>query len=445
MGLPGEMPLKKLTAIKIAGVYALAGCLWILFSDELIARLFHGFPTAIKIITFKGWFFVGLTAWMLYIFIQREMGLVQRSEEALKDSISRIKDEQTKSQAMLNAIGDGICIIDKNFIVNYQNHIHQTSMGYHVGEHCYSGYTSNDTICEGCLVNMAFIDGRAHNAERSYPSNGELRYCETTASPLRDADDRIVAGIEIVRDITSRKKIESDLLRTKRLESIGILARGLSHDFNNLLTGILGNVSLAKTSLKPEDPMFTMLTRAEDSCLRAGELTYQLNTVAESDESSKKTLSVSGLLREAAGFALSDSQIECTYTIPDDIWPVTANEHQIGQAIYNVVVNSRDAMNNKGHITISAENSVVDPHSTEVLRKGNYVKITIADEGAGIEKELLPQIFDIYSTTKKLGSSKATGFSLAASYFAVKNHQGYIFAESTVGEGTTFSIYLPSA
>ncbi len=445
MGLSGEMPLKKLSAIKIAGVYALAGCLWILFSDGLIARLFNDVPTVIRISTIKGWFFIGITSLMLYIFIQREMGMTQRSDKALKESLSRIEDEKTKSEAVLDAIGDGICIVDRNFIVSYQNHVHQNSLGYHVGEYCYSAYAANDNVCEGCLVNMAFTDGRAHNAERCYPGGSGLRYFETTASPLKDADGRIVAGIEIVRDITGRKKIESDLLRTKRLESIGILARGLSHDFNNLLTGILGNVSLAKTSLRPEDPVFTLLTRAEDACLRAEELTYQLNTVAKSDESSKKTLSISGLVREAVRFALSDSQVECTYAIPDDLWLVKVSEHQIGQAIYNIVVNSRDAMNNKGRITISAENTVIDPHSADILRHGNYVKITIADKGAGIEKELLPKIFDIYSTTKALGSSKATGFSLAASYFAVKNHQGYIFAESTVGRGTTFFIYLPSA
>ena len=445
MGLSGEMPLKKLTAIKIAGVYALAGCLWILFSDGLLARLFNDVPTLIRISTVKGWFFIGVTSWMLYIFIQREMGVIQRSEEALKESISRIKDEQAISQAMLDAIGDGICIIDRNFIVSYQNQAHQSALGYHVGKYCYSAYAGNDSICKGCLVNIAFSDGSTHNAERCYPAGGGLRYFETTASPLRDADGRIVAGIEIVRDITARKKIESDLLRTKRLESIGILARGLSHDFNNLLTGILGYVSLAKTSLRPEDPVFTFLTRAENSCLRAEELTYQLNTVAKSDESSKKTLPVSGLVREAAEFALNDSQMECIYNIPDDLWPVKVSEHQIGQAIYNVVINSRYSMNSKGRITISAENTVVTPHSDETLRHGNYVKITFADEGAGIDKELLPKIFDIYSTTKALGSSRATGFSLAASYFAVKNHQGYIFAESTVGKGTTFSIYLPSA
>src|SRR5208283_2419010 len=171
----------------------------------------------------------------------------------------------------------------------------------------------NDSICEGCLVDMAFNDGEAHHAELCYPAGGGLRYFETTASPLRDADGGIVAGIEIVRDITARKKIGSDLLRTKRLESMGILARGLSHDFNNLLTGILGNVSLAKTSLRPEDHVFALLTKAEDACVLAEELTYQLNTVAKSDESDKKTISIDGLIKEAAGFALSDSQTECSY------------------------------------------------------------------------------------------------------------------------------------
>ncbi|MBF0558221.1 MAG: PAS domain-containing protein [Nitrospirae bacterium] len=439
------MPQNRLTALKITGIYAVVGCLWILFSDNLVAGFFSDIPTILRISTFKGWVYVGITSWMLYVLIQRDLRLITQSEEALKSSLAKIKDEKAKSEAMLDAIGDGICIIDKDFIIDYQNKAHINSLGHHTGEHCYNAYAGRDCICEGCLVSLAFSDGGTHSAERCYPADGGVRYFETAASPLTDAAGNIVGGIEIVRDITLRKKIESDVLRTKRLESIGVLARGLSHDFNNLLTGILGNVSLAKASLKPDDPAFAFLTKAESACVRAEHLTNQLNTVAKSDESAKKTISIAGLIREASEFAVSGSQVECVYNIPDDIWTVTVNEEQINQAIYNIVANSRDAMNGSGRITISAENAIVGVNSTDAVRHGNYVKITIEDEGEGIEREMLPKIFDLYFTTKKLGSSKATGFGLAASYFAVKNHRGYIFADSTVGKGTIFSIYLPAA
>ena len=440
----GKIQLKNHPAIKIAGAYALAGGLWILFSDFLIARIFSDIHTIIKISTLKGWVFIGITSWMLYIFIKRDIGLLQHSEQALKDSVAKIENEKIRCENILDAVGDGIRIVDTNFKILYENKAHKNLMGNHIGEYCYKAYAGNDTVCDGCPTAATFFNGEAHVAEQSIQTENGIKYFDTTVSPLKDAAGETVAVIEAMRDITSRKKIDSDLLRTKRLESIGILARGLSHDFNNLLTGILGNISLAKISLKPDEPLYVLLTKAEDACLRAEALTNQLHAVAKNSESEKKTISISGLIKAASEFALKESQTECTYNIQDGLRPVTVNEDQISQAIYNIVVNACDSMNGKGHITISAENAVVGPDSG-TLRKGNYIKISIQDEGSGIEEELLPKIFDPYFTTKKLGSTTATGFSLAASYFAVNNHKGYIFAESTVGKGSTFFIYLPSA
>jgi nitrogen-specific signal transduction histidine kinase len=443
--MPGKIPLKKFAAIKITGAYALVGGLWILFSDFLIARLFGDVPTIIKISTFKGWAFIGTTSCMLYIFIQRSIGLLQRSEQALKDSVARIENEKTRCENILDAVGGSIRILDTDFKILYENKPHRNLMGNHIGEYCYKAFEGNDTMCDGCPADMTFINGDPHVAEQCIHTKNGIKYFETTVSPLKDPAGKTVAVIEAIRDITSRKKIETDLLRTKKLESIGILARGLSHDFNNLLTGILGYISLAKTSLKPDDHLYDLLTMAEDACLRAEGLTRQLHMVAKNSESEKKTISITGLIKAASESALKGSHTECTYNIQDGLWPVTVNEDQISQAIYNVVINACDAMNNKGSITISADNVVVGPNNSDSLKQGNYIRIKIEDEGIGIEEKLLPKIFDPYFTTKKLGSSKATGFGLAASYFAIKNHKGHIIAESTVGKGSIFFIYLPSA
>src|SRR5271169_6702696 len=156
------IPLKKLTAIKIAAAYALAAGLWILFSDRLIAELFSDIPTLTKISTFKGWFFVGITSWMMYLFIQRDFGLIQRSEKALKESVAGLEVEKAKSEAILAAIGDGICILDTNFKILYQNQAHQNFLGGHAGKYCYKAYEGNDTICEGCPVNITVGDWGTH-------------------------------------------------------------------------------------------------------------------------------------------------------------------------------------------------------------------------------------------------------------------------------------------
>ncbi|MBF0506345.1 MAG: PAS domain-containing protein [Nitrospirae bacterium] len=441
--MSSRIPSDKLTAIKIAGLYAVVGGLWILFSDTLTAQLFSDIRTLLIINTFKGWFFVGTTSWLLYLFIRRDIGLIERSEKALKESVSRLEDEKAKSGDIMAAIGDGICIVDTNFNILYQNQAHQNFLGNHIGKYCYKAYGGTDTVCEGCPVDMIFRDGEPRVVERSVAAGDEVKYFETAAYPLRNAERGITAAIEVLREITSRKKIERDLLRTKKLESIGILARGMSHDFNNVLTGILGNISLAKMSLRPEDPLITLLTRAENACLRGERLTNQLHTVAKSSESEKKTIPIGGLIKESSGFALNGSAVTCTYHLADELRPVIADEKQISQAIYNIVANAREAMHGNGHIKINAENAAVG--NSQTLRQGNYVKITIEDEGPGIEEDLLPKIFDPYYTTKELDSNTGTGLSLAAGYFAVKNHNGYIFAESTVGEGTSFCIYLPSA
>ncbi len=439
------IPLKKLTAIKIATTYALIAGLWILFSDRLIAELYSNIGTPTKVSIFKGWFFIGVTSWLLYFLIQRNIGLIQGSEKALKESIARLEDEKAKSEAILAAIGDGICIFDTDFKILYQNQAHQNFLGSHAGKYCYKAYAGNDTICEGCTVNMTSRDWGTGVVEHSVPAGDGIKDFESAVFPLKDSAGKIAAGVEVVREITARKKAEGDLLRTKKLESIGVLARGFSHDFNNLLTGILGNISLAKTSVSPEDNLFGFLTKAENACLRAEHLTNQLHAIAKSSESKKKSLSISGLIKESSAFALNGSAIKCTYQLPDHLWPVMVDEGQISQAIYNIVANACDVMHGNGHIKIGAENVVIGSHNSSMLKRGNYIRISIEDEGAGIEKELLHKIFDPYFTTKELSSDTGTGLSLAASYFAVKNHQGYIFAESTVGEGTNFCVYLPSA
>src|SRR5208282_5876554 len=184
--MSGKIPLKKLPAIKIVGAYALVGGLWILFSDFLIGRIFSDIPTIIKISTFKGWVFIGITSWMLYIFIQRAIGLLQRSEQALKDSLARIENEKTKCENILDAVGDCIRIIDTNFKILYENRTHKDLMGNHVGEHCYKIYAGNDTACDGCPAGMTFSNGDAHMAERCIHTENGIKYFETTASPLKD-------------------------------------------------------------------------------------------------------------------------------------------------------------------------------------------------------------------------------------------------------------------
>lgn len=249
------------------------------------------------------------------------------------------------------------------------------------------------------------------------------------------------AVITIVRDITERKKRDEEFIRACKLKSLSTLAGGIAHDFNNLLTGILGNASIAKTFVNPGDNLHKIMTDLENTSLRAKDLTQQLLTFAKGGAPVKKTVSIAKLLRDSATLVLSGSNVKCDFAIANDLWPAEVDEGQIAQVIHNLIINAKQAMPDGGTIQVSAENFALSAENNPFIKNGKYVKITVKDTGVGIQEEHLPKIFDPYFTTKEEGS----GLGLATAYSIIKNHAGYIMAESAAGVGTTFYIHLPAS
>jgi len=249
------------------------------------------------------------------------------------------------------------------------------------------------------------------------------------------------AVITIVRDITERKKRDEEFIRACKLKSLSTLAGGIAHDFNNLLTGILGNASIARTFVNPGDKLHKIMTDLENTSLRAKDLTQQLLTFAKGGAPVKKTVSVAKLLRDSATLVLSGSNVKCDFAIAKGLWPVEVDEGQIAQVIHNLIINAKQAMPDGGTIQVSAENFALSAENNPFIKNGKYVKITVKDTGVGIPEEHLPKIFDPYFTTKEEGS----GLGLATAYSIIKNHAGYIMAESAAGVGTTFYIHLPAS
>jgi CheY-like chemotaxis protein len=245
----------------------------------------------------------------------------------------------------------------------------------------------------------------------------------------------------VCEDITARKLAETDLLRAQKLEAVGVLAGGIAHDFNNLLTAILGNISTVKRSLAQDDNIHKRLADAEKASLMARELTRQFLTFSKGGAPIKKTASIGDLIRESAILILRGSDVNCIFSIDGDLWPVQADEGQINQVINNLVINAVEAMPGGGSIHIKAENFPLEPESGLPLKGGDYVKISVKDQGSGIPEDAVEKIFDPYFTTKPTG----TGLGLSTSYSIVKNHNGYIGVESRPGLGTVFSIYLPAS
>jgi PAS domain S-box-containing protein len=271
--------------------------------------------------------------------------------------------------------------------------------------------------------------------------DGSLKTVASTAAPIRAENSKIVGAVLAARDVTDQERIEAELLRARRLESITILARGLAHDFNTLLTGILGNVSVGRMFAAADAALDERLAHAEKSCLRAKELTERLLSFANSGPAAGRPVAISELLRDAAHLALSGSNCRCECVYPPDLWPVQIHESQICQVIYDVVTNASQSMLSGGVITIQARNQTVQTGGHLALAPGRYIQIEVCDRGVGIPPEHLPRIFDPYFTTKQHGS----GLALATAYFIMQRHKGLIQVDSKVGAGTTVQLYLPAA
>ena len=253
------------------------------------------------------------------------------------------------------------------------------------------------------------------------------------------------AVISTVRDIRDRLRTEEELLKIRKLESVGVLAGGIAHDFNNILAAIVGNISVASHILGPQGKVSAILTAAEKACLRARDLTQQLLTFSKGGSPVKETADICEIIRDSADFVLHGADVACRFALPDDLWLTQIDRGQVSQVIQNMVLNAGHAMPEGGTVAIAAENVVIAPGSSVPLPPGQYIRMEISDRGIGIPSQHLPRIFDPYFTTKDKDSRKGSGLGLAIAHSVITQHGGTICVQSEPGKGTIFSIYLPAS
>lgn len=361
---------------------------------------------------------------------------------SLQKALQDFKQERSRSEAVIAAIGDGISIQDTEFRILYQNQVHRELTGDHWGKLCYQAYEKRDRPCEDCPVTKTMLDGNIHRAERSMELPAGRYYVEITASPLRDAEGRIVAGIEVVRNVTERKRLHHEMAKTEKLESVGLLAGGLAHDFNNLLTAVAGNIGLAAHHLDAGAPgdAYKRLVDAEKASERATCLTRQLLTFSTGGVPIRKTASIIDIIRDSIGFTLTGSNVKARFRFPDAIPPVEVDVGQIHQVFNNLAINAVQAMPNGGVLTVTlGKERITGEPSRLLLPPGDYIRIEVADTGTGIPPDIISKIFEPYFTTKGTG----TGLGLATAYSIMKKHDGIITAVSGLGAGAVFHVYLP--
>ncbi|MFP4347529.1 MAG: response regulator [Desulfococcaceae bacterium] len=277
--------------------------------------------------------------------------------------------------------------------------------------------------------------------------DGTLRWISHYCHAVYDAQGEYLGRRSSNRDTTMERRLEQELLRGAKLESVSTLVGGIAHDYNNLITIIMGNIDLARMLADPNDAAQAALSEAEEAALRARELTRQLVTFSNNIPSIKKTGSILPVIQEATDLLVSGDANEFRLNMADSLWPVEIDSNQIEKALKNVIINARESMTEGGVITIRAENlDLVSREGVQdlPLSEGKYVKISVRDQGKGIPEEHLPRIFDPYFSTKERGTQKGMGLGLAVTFAILKRHGGLITVSSTPGAGTTFYLYIPA-
>ena len=295
------------------------------------------------------------------------------------------------------------------------------------------------------LARIAHGESVKHYETVRVRKDGRAVDVSVTFSPIVDNGRKIVGASKIARDITERKRAEADRLILSKLESTGILAGGIAHDFNNLLTTILLNLELAQALIPSGGDLESCLEEAKRSALMSRGLSQQLITFANGGVSFRKVTSLSQLIQESGRPALSGSRVRCEFSLVDDLWLAEVDEGQIGQVIRNIVLNAREAMPAGGVVSVRAANVVLGSHEGPSLPPGDYVRVSVADRGCGIAKEVLLKIFDPYFSTKQSWNQKGMGLGLTICHSIIQKHGGAIDVESEVGVGTTFHIWLPAS
>jgi PAS domain S-box-containing protein len=371
--------------------------------------------------------------------------LNEQLEERVIERTRQVQESEENFRSLAENANDGIGVTkgDNGDIV-YTNMRLSEMTGYRVDEMLKKSFKDlvvSDQLPFDSELYKQVLEGVLISKQRETAicqKGGNILPIELTAS--RTLWHGNPAVITIIRDITERKKREEEFIRITKIETLSIIAGGIVHDLNNIMTSVTGNAYLAKKFLKPEDKAHEFLGNIEKATVRTKELTQKLLTFTKEKPPIKKVISLSTLIRDSLSLTLAGSHIKCDFFIAGDLYPLEADEGQMGQVFDNLIINAKQAMPEGGLMRVSAENISLGVETDLPLKYGGYVKIIIQDTGVGISKENIKKIFDPYFTTKEKGS----GLGLATVYSIIKNHNGYISAGSEVGVGTTFSIYLPA-
>jgi two-component system cell cycle sensor histidine kinase/response regulator CckA len=363
----------------------------------------------------------------------------RRSETALASAGLTI----TRIRQAVEGASDAIGIGDFEGTSFYHNQAHIKMFGYSVEE-------LNAVPGEGVLFADQGIGGEilaSIRAGRSWTGETDIVAKDGRRIPalvradiIRDDHGKPVGIFGVFTDITEERRRAEESARGNTLESLGLMAGSIAHDFRNILATILANVSLVQLEDTLSETVKTRLDGIEKAVWRAKDVTEQLTTFAKGGTPTKKRVRFAPLLREAAGLAVHHASVELRCSLEEGLWDLEADEVQLLQVFNNLAVNAVQAMPGGGVLTITAQNEVPPPELADIPGIPRCVAVTVADTGVGIPPENIARIFEPFFTTKPTG----TGLGLATCYAVIRSHGGKLRVDSAPGQGTTFHIRLPA-
>jgi two-component system, cell cycle sensor histidine kinase and response regulator CckA len=368
----------------------------------------------------------------------------KRAERALEES-------EAKMGSILNNIGIGVALISPRMEIlelNHQMRIWFPSVDPAQHPICYRALIDplREMICDYCPVCKTLKDGLVHETMTETPRKGVIRNYRIVSTPILNAAGEVTAAIEMVEDITERLSLEARFQQAQKMESVGRLAGGVAHDFNNMLGVIIGHTELVLRQVDSTQPFFSNLQEVRKAAQRSADLTRQLLAFARKQTIAPKVLDLNETVESMLKMLrhLIGEDINLAWLPSKNLWPVNMDPSQIDQILANLCVNARDAIAGVGKVTIETGTSVFDEvycaNHAECV-PGEYMLLSVSDDGCGMNKEILDKLFEPFFTTKELG--KGTGLGLATVYGIVKQNNGFINVSSEPGKGTTFTICLP--
>jgi PAS domain S-box-containing protein len=349
-------------------------------------------------------------------------------------------------EAILGTMSEGILEITSEGRIVYANPAAIALIGILEEKLLASNFTDQFKQTDGQMIKdqLMVINNQSKTIIKDFPVLINGKQILLNILPVTDERHRTI--IIILNDVSERKRMEAQLFQAQKMEAIGTLAGGIAHDFNNLLMVIQGNASLMLLNIDPSHPHYEMLLSIGKQVQSGSKLTNQLLGYARKGKYEIKVIQLNQLVEETSKtFGRTRKEITIHRELADNLFSIEGDPGQIEQVLMNIFVNAADAMPEGGDLFLKTRNTSHWDIKGKLYQPtpGDYVLLTIADTGIGMDPKTLERIFDPFFTTKELG--RGTGLGLASVYGIIKGHDGYIAVESEKGQGTTFRIYLPAS